>query len=677
MSQNVTSSSIYLFLQQQDDWRTTADENNDNEITRGEMRHYLENSDFECEFGVSIDQVSAKVFNEFWAKVDSKASNNRMDETELNRLTLQLDAVKVATEYVEKKIDASGMDSNDKKNFKNYLLGSLTDTAVNFVQGADFNNVTQLDDAQKFQLRSKLAAAYPAAAKGAYIEYYTDKFTAQFMKINDVGLLKWGGNYMLTEDESLKKLINKWFAKHSEIDGSNPQKIADSINNFIKSYLASAGLGDSTDTSMLDEVKDSSTGLNDIQKAKLRREASQTLRKSLKELDLGLEIKGADKNNGQSNIIGINGGGYDSIYMAAVDKFMDYYCSTGYRNAQRNNGESVFEAALKEITSKEKAVELFKNSQFGKDFITTVQFADNYHFPWEGKNFFSAMANAGIPGIDSKYNLIPGSELDKLKHELAEDCGESSYPEYFKAYNKILNSLLNPNDKTYRLSNGEINYEKINKELISILKNELGISETTSTSATSSTASTSGNTSASGDSSAPSTSFNIDSVSYPTTTWKEVVNSNIDDGEWRNTIKNAIDGDTSKIKNIITDMYRVLSAVPGINTVALDTAYADMNHVYTEMMRELYTNCASNYNDRGYNKKGKYLTQSITYKGVNYTSNSDQDDDCKDNEISGSTANGNSGLYLRVRSHDDDHYWLWVDTGKIWQNFKNFYKKAL
>lgn len=98
------SKTHFLILSDQKRWQDEADLNGNGEITNSEMREYLSSSDFEDFCGVKINDVSAKVFNEFWSAIDANVGNRKLDEDELKRATLQMEAIKEVNTFIDKKM---------------------------------------------------------------------------------------------------------------------------------------------------------------------------------------------------------------------------------------------------------------------------------------------------------------------------------------------------------------------------------------------------------------------------------------------------------------------------------------------------------------------------------------------------------------------------------------------
>lgn len=469
MSEKITSSQIYLFLANQGNWndKDHADIDGDGTITKGEMREFLSSEDFEAELGVSIRDISAKVFNEFWAKIDNSINNNKMDENELDRAMVQVKTVAA----IKDKISGcpSGLDA-DK--WTKEVLNNLNTSIINSIN--NLGNVKLNDDGtlptevqnmiDKFLETN--ADAYNKAKNRATAELYKSTALTEIIKdFPELDTLKKETGYDIKKDDNIDAILTDWIEKNADTFTGN---IQDEIKAIIKAYLKTANIGTDGDVSKLDGLKGySASKLNELQAAKLKNEAQKVFGSSLKTVDLGFTIEGAN------GAIDLTGGGYDGIYKKYVDEFLKSYFESGYKNATRTDGQSLFEAALNEL--KTNGMQLFKDSKAGENFITEVQFADNYRFVWEGKDFFKEVLATGIDGVNENGGIVEGSDLANLKAWLNNDIGEGKFPEYYAAYNKIIESILNPYDKTYRKSDGSINYDKINTELTTLVKVKFGI----------------------------------------------------------------------------------------------------------------------------------------------------------------------------------------------------------
>ncbi len=471
---DVTVSKIYLFLANQEDWRTDANINGDEEITQGEMREYLSGSDFEDFVGCSITDVSAKVFNDFWNRLDKNINNFTLDDSELNRAQGQILTVKYAKEYVATNCTNAPAGIN-KDDWQDEIVEALDNDILKFLNTTDIfdnlpNFLEELDDKMKTAIAEGLSGALEGAKTTATIQCYIDNYTKETENNAEIKALKDFG-YSLSKDDDLTKIINNWMKQNTETD---PTKIQEAIKNLIEGYLKTANIG-SGDVKVLEgNSAYKPSKLNELQMAKLKKDAKSVFGSSLKDKASSFSIEGAN------GAIDLTGGGYDGIYRKYVDEFLNSYFESGYKSATRTDGQSLFDAALNELRTK--GFDLFKASKAGENFITEIQFADNYRFAWENKDFFGEIVKTGIDGVDESGNLVTGSDLATLKEWLNNDCGEGKFPEYYAAYNKILASLQNPYDNTYRKANGAINYDKINSELIELVKIKFGIVTKTSSS---------------------------------------------------------------------------------------------------------------------------------------------------------------------------------------------------
>ena len=460
MSDKITSSQIFLFLSQQANWKEEADTNKKDPLTKGEMREYLNSEEFKDFAGVKIQDVSAKTFNDFWAALDANVNNNRLDEKELDRANVQIAIVKHLKNIVSKESLPQGLTDNAR--WQTELLDALNNTVMGSISSIGFD--VSVEDITEEYVSNLIANDLESAKTTAMVQCFIAKYESEYANLPAIKELKNSDNYLLTDDKDLQKIIKAWIEQNTATDAT---QIDAAVKALIEGYLATAGIG-SGDVSVLEgNSAYKPSRLNELQMAQMKKEAKAIFGGSLKDKASNFSIEGVN------GAIDLTGGGYDGIYKKYVDEFLVSYFESGYKNATRADGQSLFDAALNELRTK--GMELFKASKAGEKFTTEVQFADNYRFAWEGKDFFKEIVGSGIDGVGEDGSIKEGSDLANLKAWLNADAGEGKFPEYYEAYNKILNSIMNPYDNTYRKSDGSINYDKINKELLEIVKVKFGI----------------------------------------------------------------------------------------------------------------------------------------------------------------------------------------------------------
>lgn len=457
MTNNISARHIFLFLSDQTRWQNEADLNGNGEITKGEMREYLSSSDFEDFCGVKINDVSAKVFNEFWSAVDANVGNEKLDEKELVRIMLQMEAIKEVNNFIDKKNSDIPTELKGYSELWNDELANVFNTKImEYVKSIGFDKTT-LDDAMKAEIHSFLEEAYPEAKKQAAVQCYIQKYTDDNANNAEIKALKEYG-YLLTDDKDLQRIIQQWINKNQDIDFNN---INESIKQLIEGYLKTANIGNGSVDVLEGNSAYKPSRLNELQTAKLKLDAKNAFGASLKNVASSFSFKGANGN------INLTDGKYEDIYKKYIDKFLDDFCTSGYKKVSTTNFSSLFDAAVNEI--KKNGMNLFKTSQFAKDFETEVVFADNYRYM--GKDFSDKVIATGISGDAT----TAGSDFANLQDWLSDDCGKVDFPEYYNAYNKILNALLDSYNTDYRNSDGSINYGKISNELLNIIKTKFGL----------------------------------------------------------------------------------------------------------------------------------------------------------------------------------------------------------
>lgn len=342
MSEKISSSSIYLFLAKQDDWKEKADINKNNEITKGEMREYLSGSDFENWCGVSIKDISADVFNRFWASIDSNVNNNKLDGTELEKMEATISNY----EKLEQLISENTPNGIVKTEFIASWTGKMASALIGVVENYNESCGKSLEEL----LNEALPAAYNKATAEVLADQYTSSAAVKSL-INGAGI-----NYDIANDKTLTTIVNNYIQAELLKVGDNDQvkqlgaaDIESKIKNLINSYLKTAGLGDCGTINVSNYGYDN-TKLNDAQNAVIFKKISDKLSEEKSRFT-----------------------GYEKEFDEVLNKFIESYLETS--NITAAAGKSLFDTLVSKLDEIKNA---FKNSKEYKTLDNTINVYKKY-----------------------------------------------------------------------------------------------------------------------------------------------------------------------------------------------------------------------------------------------------------------------------------------------------------
>lgn len=342
MSEKITSSQIYLFLAKQDDWKEKADVNKNNEITKGEMREYLSSSDFENWTGVSVKDMSADVFNKFWASIDSNVSNNKLDGTELDKVEATISNY----EKLEELITANTPNGIVKNEYIGSWNGKMASALIGIVENYNESCGKSLEEL----LNEAFPAAYNKATGEVLANQYSSSAAVKSL-ISGAGI-----EYDIANDKTLSTIVNNYIQSellkvgdNDQITQLGPADIETKIKNLINSYLKTAGLGDGGNINVSNYGYDASQ-LNEVQNAVVLKKIS-------------------DKLSGEKSKFT----GYEKEFNEVLNNFVGSYLQTS--NITAEAGKSLFDTLVGKLDDIKNA---FTNSKEYKNLETTVNVYKNY-----------------------------------------------------------------------------------------------------------------------------------------------------------------------------------------------------------------------------------------------------------------------------------------------------------
>ena len=316
MSEKITSSQIYLFLAKQDDWKEKADANHNGEIVKGEMREYLSSSDFENWSGVSIKDVSADVFNKFWASIDANVNNNKLDGTELEKMNKTISNYEKVEQVISENAPNGIVNANNMASWNSKMAEALLPIVEGYSESCGQT------------LEELLAAALPAAYNKATAEVLADQYASSAAVkslISGAGI-----DYNIAEDKTLSTVVNNYIKTELLKVGDN-----DKVTQLGAADLKTAGLGDGGNIDVKNYGYDASQ-LNDVQKSVILKKISDKLSTEKSKF-----------------------AGYEKEFDGVLDKFVSNYLSTS--EIKSDNLFDTLVSKLDEIKNSFTASKEYKN----------------------------------------------------------------------------------------------------------------------------------------------------------------------------------------------------------------------------------------------------------------------------------------------------------------------------
>lgn len=450
MSDKITESQIYLFLADYGkDWKDKADklDNADGKVSKYEFKKFL-GQEWNNWGGVSAENISADVINKFWNKLDTnnttKANLNILDEKELADMEGSLDAYTALNEFIKDKYNTdfpqTGLDSKYGNNWKWDLSDPLT---------AAINQCISERKTDSESVQNALNAAY----KTAYSLATAQCFVAQYTSGNEVKSLLSGLDYSFEDDMVFQNIVKTVVEGLGDItpgkDGA--QAIQAKISALVNDYLATAGIGSGNAANIDYNI----SRLNDLQKAQLVKLSGSALNDKLSSIDI------KDRNGKK---IDLSNPKYSEAYNAAKLAFADWYINKGSKLVSPAPNQSLFDAMQADLKNNYQA--LFEQSGAKSIFQLEAQMIDGYLLLDEGNDFYNKIKEAGATE----------EQLRDIKNYITLGNPEKDFPEYYKAYNEILDAIKS-GDSNYLKANGSIDYEAVDAKLLEVIKIQCGIVE--------------------------------------------------------------------------------------------------------------------------------------------------------------------------------------------------------
>ena len=328
----------------------------------------------------------------------------------------------------------------------------------------------------------------------------------------------------------------------------------------------------------------------------------------------------------------------------------------------------------------------------GKKYEGTTKFCGLFAAKINALSEVSCIANASLDGKATDFKELKTPGIIQIDTNGAKKPNKDGYDRY----------------KIYVYQDGTVSDKPVNMPDLPVIPDEpgnpgsntssstssssSGTSSTTSSSSSGTSSSSSSSTS-SGTSSSTSTTSNTSNssitppfipernlgLSLDGSTWI-LFTKNIDGPKkkgWKRVLPQNLANDTSLVLNWVSHYYTIALNRQGVDQDCLYSAYLRLKLLYSEGMRQIYTECA---NGKPL-ERGKGAMVSFTFENKTYQAAYAQDDDGKEFNKSLSaayqTAKANQlGLWLRVL-RDRYRYELEINTKCITGLLQKFYEEEL
>ena len=258
---NDSISRVYQFLAKQGNWDNKADANGDGAVTKTEFRNYMEDN-FEWD-GTPTDSEKNDLINSFWNTIDTNQSGkisgtnlknkNALDSKEIANMENKIEMYEILNDFTSKLSAPNGIsDSLGWKKSVSESLGSLVEEFIK--EGGKAEDLEAYLEENSQSIERKATADFFASE-------YLSQVAGDMLKDLD---------YYYNDDATLNEIINNYINNSIPEDASF-EDIQNEIKEIINAYLATAGLGEGSDSafdlSQYGYSQQNGSKLNDLQKA--------------------------------------------------------------------------------------------------------------------------------------------------------------------------------------------------------------------------------------------------------------------------------------------------------------------------------------------------------------------------------------------------------------------------
>ncbi len=253
---------IYLFLAQQGDWVSAADQNGDGYIVKAEFRDLMEN--FDGWDGETTEEGKNDIINSFWKTLDTKQSGdirganlknkNALDANELATLDKKIAMYEILSDFTAE-LSAPNVVS-DAANWKKSVSDGLAAFLETYIKNGG-NEEGLLDE---------LKSASVSIENKATADYCANEYLS-----NEMGSFSKEYGYTYADDNTLQGIIYNYIQNIPE--GADAYDIQDTVVNIIDAYLATAGQksGSTVILNTYGYNPGKNSELNDLQKSILKK----------------------------------------------------------------------------------------------------------------------------------------------------------------------------------------------------------------------------------------------------------------------------------------------------------------------------------------------------------------------------------------------------------------------
>ncbi len=247
VNNNENNAKFYQFLQQ-NGGINAADSSGDGVVTKTEFRKFLEANDFDFKSldgwnGEKATKSENDLINNFWKTINTNTSTSKIKGTKVR--------------------NSAALDANEQQTVMNKIIASEELDA--FMETVEIPSFVSGQDTVKQEIKENLMSLIEKnilkpTAKELDRSVLTEFLETNFSKIKNQAVAEQYAsecmaenlgdaakeyNYKYGDDATLKNMINKLFKNLSE--ETEESEIQEAIENLVKGYLATAGLGDADD----------------------------------------------------------------------------------------------------------------------------------------------------------------------------------------------------------------------------------------------------------------------------------------------------------------------------------------------------------------------------------------------------------------------------------------------
>lgn len=241
-------SKVYQFLANIGDWKTKADKNGDGTVIKSEFCSFMENN-YEWD-GTPSDVDKNDLINSFWKAIDTKQggklngtryyNKNALDSNEEDAINAKVQCYDTLNTFVKDNVKLTDAPSGvSTSQWKASITEGLTTVVEEFLKNKSTDAINKA--IASGELTTLLEKQLPISKGRATADYYAMNLTKSYKSQL--------GNFDVYSDPIFKELLDK-YVKSNFPDGASTETmptddtIKTNVENMVKAYLATAGVGD-------------------------------------------------------------------------------------------------------------------------------------------------------------------------------------------------------------------------------------------------------------------------------------------------------------------------------------------------------------------------------------------------------------------------------------------------